>query len=71
VRRGVGSDSDDREEVDLMVYHESPAAVLVQKEPDVWLPKSQIDTSDGGPFRVKKVNKLLVPQWLLEKKGLA
>lgn len=74
MRRGVGSEGDDREEVDLHVHFLTERAVRVSLTGDddkaEWLPLSEVDTVDGGPFRRGRVCSLLVPQWLLEKKGL-
>lgn len=73
MKRGRGSESDDREATDLYVHAISDNSVLVSADGDedqsTWLPKSKVDTEDGGPYR-RGPAVLLVPQWLLEKEGL-
>lgn len=74
MRRGVGSDYDDQEVVEIYVHAETAKAVLVSVDGDdeesTWLPKSLVDTEDGRPFRLGSVTAILAPRWLLEREGL-
>ena len=70
---GRGSDGDDREEVEFYLHRQTPDAWCVSTDGDSnqaeWLPKSQVDVL-ALPAVVGRENTFLVPQWLLERKGL-
>lgn len=50
------------------ILHETDDAILVEKDPDIWLPKSKIEydetASTGDTIDVE------VPEWLAEDRGL-
>jgi len=70
-------DNSEKEAYNLVMFHETPKAYLVGREPSdrdddnaFWLPKSQVD---AGPFVQKdgiEWSELMIPQWLAEEKGL-
>lgn len=57
------SNSGDGKELTLTVYHQTDAALLIDDEQGIWLPKSQVDVikQQGGKWTV------WVPQWLIDK----
>lgn len=73
MRKGIGSEEDDREEVTLYIHVVTERAALVSDDGDdtngVWLPRKFVDTADGRALVTGK-HTILVPQWLLEKEGL-
>jgi hypothetical protein len=74
VRRGVGSDDDDRDEYKLSYHRATDKAWFLSdtgREDDAsWYPKSQVDCDVGDPQR-GRVYTFRVPQWLAEKNGIA
>lgn len=56
-------------DIDVILVHETGAAVLVKSDEDaegIWLPKSQIEV-DGD---IGAYGSVTVPTWLAEEKGL-
>jgi len=70
-------DNSEKEAYNLVLFHETPKAYLVGREPKdretdnaMWLPKSQVST---GLFSKKdgvEWAEFMIPQWLAQEKGL-
>ncbi len=61
-------------EVFVEIYADTPDALLVEEDPAVWIPRSQIDEgeSDLDPWHAGPGDSgnIVIPEWLAQNEGL-
>lgn len=58
-------------EVEVVAAPPNKAAILVRfADKTTWIPRSQIESPDPEELTVGIVNTLLLPEWLVEERGL-
>lgn len=61
-------------EVFVEVHASTPDAILVEKDPAVWIPRSQIDPDESDLDREScdegDSGNIVIPEWLAQNEGL-